>query len=193
MWGLFLLLATASRVDGLHPECGQCGSIGGFLSSGGDTWSVGQGQSATFECCCSQFIWPKSCTKSIRCGGSAISHMFRPTAAVEWVQGYTCEEVREVQLEEPDLELVHIWLRDGHKPSRERAASLSPVARCYWLNLKPHSGWRGCMSPLGRSFWGSVGGYKASDATQSQGACFGFLPQLPVWCPSWSSEDHQPD
>ena len=80
VWGLFLLLATAPRVDGLHPECGQCGSIGRFLSSGGDTWLVGQGQSATCECCCGQFIWPKSCTKSIRCGGSAISSRFQPNS-----------------------------------------------------------------------------------------------------------------
>ena len=59
----------------------------------------------------------------------------KPSAA-SWVQGYTPEKLRAAQLEDADVKLLLDWLQAGTKPSREEAASLSPVARSFWLNFE---------------------------------------------------------
>ena len=53
-----------------------------------------------------------------------------------WAGGFTTELLRNSQLEDPDLSLLHDWLNKGQKPRREFAASLSPAACGYWLNFE---------------------------------------------------------
>ena len=57
-------------------------------------------------------------------------------ASPNWAQGLTLVELREAQLKDPDLRLVHEWLTQGARPTREVASALSPDARAYWLNFE---------------------------------------------------------
>ena len=53
-----------------------------------------------------------------------------------WIPGYDAAQLRAAQLEDADLRQVHRWMDLGRRPSRDEAASLSPAARSYWLNLE---------------------------------------------------------
>ena len=53
-----------------------------------------------------------------------------------WIPGYDAAQLRVAQLEDADLRQVHRWMDLGLRPSRDKAASLSPAVRSYWLNLE---------------------------------------------------------
>ena len=57
-------------------------------------------------------------------------------AGASWVEGLTSEDLREAQLEDPELQVLHQWLEMRQKPPREKAASLSSSLRTHWLNFE---------------------------------------------------------
>ncbi len=61
-----------------------------------------------------------------------------PTANIEqlqtWLSGHSHEEIRQLQQEDADLEIVQLWFGEDELPSRDRVDQYSPAVRSYYLN-----------------------------------------------------------
>ena len=50
-----------------------------------------------------------------------------------WVEPYSCTELSQAQRQDPDLVIIHDWLDENKKPSRDFVASYSPTVRNLWI------------------------------------------------------------
>ena len=60
------------------------------------------------------------------------THATEPLPAT-WIGGYTTEEIRKLQMEDPDLFQLFHWLEDGEEPTEAELALGSPALKYYWL------------------------------------------------------------
>ena len=69
-------------------------------------------------------------------GAAGQSHLdLESNHSGRWFGHYTVEQMRSMQLADPDIGPIDSWLESGSKPTREEVASCSPATRSYWLNF----------------------------------------------------------
>ncbi len=50
-----------------------------------------------------------------------------------WLSEHTIQEVQQLQREDVDLRVVHLWFDEGDRPSRNKVDQYSPAVRTYYL------------------------------------------------------------
>ncbi|CAG2254855.1 unnamed protein product [Mytilus edulis] len=61
-------------------------------------------------------------------------HYKNPGTNRTWLAKYTNQEMSVFQKEDENLKILHQWMSSGSIPDRDKAASLNPAVRRYWLN-----------------------------------------------------------
>ena len=56
-----------------------------------------------------------------------------PHEDVTWVEKYTTQDLRKMQLEDGTTAQIIRWLEDDHKPSQAELALASPAIKYFWL------------------------------------------------------------
>ena len=56
-----------------------------------------------------------------------------PHENVTWVEKYTVQDLRKMQLEDETTAQIIRWLEDDHKPSQVYLALSSPALKYFWL------------------------------------------------------------
>ena len=62
-------------------------------------------------------------------GGQGLS-----AATASWIDGYTTQQLSDLQRQDPVLLPVHEWVDAGFRPTRDESASLGAATRSYWIN-----------------------------------------------------------
>ena len=56
-----------------------------------------------------------------------------PYEDITWVEKYTAQDLRKMQLEDETTAQIIRWLEDDHKPSQTELALASPAIKYFWL------------------------------------------------------------
>ncbi|KAI7809323.1 hypothetical protein IRJ41_005269 [Triplophysa rosa] len=73
-----------------------------------------------------------SCTNTTS-DGNEVDDDNNPCPSVNWLQPLSLESLREEQLADPDLSILHKWMSDSSLPAKEEVMMQSPAVRKYWL------------------------------------------------------------
>ena len=52
-----------------------------------------------------------------------------------WMNSYTTQELQSFQRQDPDLAILHDWLDEGIKPSRDAVTGYNPDIRHLWIEF----------------------------------------------------------